>query len=710
MGTEVDGAVLKRTQSSLGKFVKRPALTEKLLRKPPFRFLHDVVHAIVREHGLLEGLYTADELNSDNIKDRDSKMAFLQKLIDVVKLLTDRDLKVRPSKVVAGLEVERTNELLQALGYALEQKLSSADIVRQYLAVSGPETLASKNPTVANGTGASESQQARKEPAKDRSKDKEPAGVDKRKDRSSKPKEKEAARNGISAVAVDVKASDGKGKSKVQNGGVKVSNDPKRKVDKPAKGKDKERSLKRIPSIPEEQQPVPPQTPTVKDRPSHDVAPNSAGNGVETLTNGKQSNERRKRRDSYKESVELGPAPQEDEAKGGSLTMEEENERHRKQNGTGSNSSSRRSSLKKQNSLTPSENNALSEMNQFNGLENSPGPSRQDSGTGVDPPPAIGTARPAPDTIEIATMPEQMAAGGGNTVTTVDPLIAAPESNSRGVVTGKPPMHRQQSVETVLRPRTSLRPPSVRPPSARPGAPRRKEKNVEVILQPNEMQKLGDINVKMEVFNSELLDDDGENLIVIEDPISTVDDVYGGIGGVGAIGSAGMTDGDELSTQHLGQQGQGQEEHQGHLVQQILETQKEFSNHANHDGELLRKPQDTDWSIGQRQSSVKQMELLRESIQKLTRSVNPLGKLMDFIQEDVDSMERELANWQQIYSRSIVELNKERSATENAIEPLKHQLSQIEVSIKEYREMIDSTRATILQNEQKIERLYMTEL
>lgn len=54
------------------------------------------------------------------------------------------------------------------------------------------------------------------------------------------------------------------------------------------------------------------------------------------------------------------------------------------------------------------------------------------------------------------------------------------------------------------------------------------------------------------------------------------------------------------------------------------------------------------------------MESLRESIQKLTRSVNPLGKLMDFIQEDIDSMERELASWQQIYTQSMVELNKER--------------------------------------------------
>jgi TRAF3-interacting protein 1 len=36
---------------------------------------------------------------------------------------------------------------------------------------------------------------------------------------------------------------------------------------------------------------------------------------------------------------------------------------------------------------------------------------------------------------------------------------------------------------------------------------------------------------------------------------------------------------------------------------------------------------------------------LRDSIQTLTRSANPLGKLMDFLQEDVDSMQRELDTW-----------------------------------------------------------------
>ena len=39
------------------------------------------------------------------------------------------------------------------------------------------------------------------------------------------------------------------------------------------------------------------------------------------------------------------------------------------------------------------------------------------------------------------------------------------------------------------------------------------------------------------------------------------------------------------------------------------------------------------------------MKVVTFSFQTLTRSANPLGKLMDFLQEDVDSMQRELETW-----------------------------------------------------------------
>lgn len=111
---------------------------------------------MIRETGFLDGLYTAEELDSNNVKDKDSKIAFLEKLIAAVSMYrckvsqisikyyqdkirlqciiivtettSDINISVRPAKIVAGLEVNKTLELLRALGQAIDNKVSEVTI------------------------------------------------------------------------------------------------------------------------------------------------------------------------------------------------------------------------------------------------------------------------------------------------------------------------------------------------------------------------------------------------------------------------------------------------------------------------------------------------------------------------------------------------------------------------------------------------------
>ncbi|KAG7235134.1 hypothetical protein INR49_025239 [Caranx melampygus] len=130
----MNAAVVKKTQDTLGKVIKKPPLTEKLLSKPPFRYLHDIFSEVIRTTGFMKGLYGENEMKSDNVKDKDSKIVFLQKAIDVVMLVSGEPLAAKPARIVAGHEPEKTNELLQAIAKCCLNKMSSDDAVKRVLA------------------------------------------------------------------------------------------------------------------------------------------------------------------------------------------------------------------------------------------------------------------------------------------------------------------------------------------------------------------------------------------------------------------------------------------------------------------------------------------------------------------------------------------------------------------------------------------------
>ncbi|XP_077022466.1 TRAF3-interacting protein 1-like isoform X2 [Tamandua tetradactyla] len=96
----MNAAVVRRPQEALGKVIRRRPLTEKLLSKPPSRYLHDII---------------------------------TEKAIDVVIMVSGEPLSAKPTRIVAGHEPERTNELLQLIGKCCVNKLSSEDAVKRVL-------------------------------------------------------------------------------------------------------------------------------------------------------------------------------------------------------------------------------------------------------------------------------------------------------------------------------------------------------------------------------------------------------------------------------------------------------------------------------------------------------------------------------------------------------------------------------------------------
>ena len=65
--------VVPRAKELVSALITKPKMSEKLLSKPPFRFLHDTVSAIVNTTGSGTD-YSQDELDSAAITDKPSKV------------------------------------------------------------------------------------------------------------------------------------------------------------------------------------------------------------------------------------------------------------------------------------------------------------------------------------------------------------------------------------------------------------------------------------------------------------------------------------------------------------------------------------------------------------------------------------------------------------------------------------------------------------
>ena len=103
------------TQQCFEQLFSKPKMTQKLLTKPPFRYLHDIFTATMEATNFGQGLYNEGELDAKAITDKDGKMNFLSKLITLVELCIGEEIDVKPAKIVAGHEPEKTNLLLQCL-------------------------------------------------------------------------------------------------------------------------------------------------------------------------------------------------------------------------------------------------------------------------------------------------------------------------------------------------------------------------------------------------------------------------------------------------------------------------------------------------------------------------------------------------------------------------------------------------------------------
>lgn len=132
-------AIIAEAKDKVSQLISKPKMTEKLLAKPPFRFIHDTVSALSAATGFGEGLYSGEELDSAGITDKQAKLNYLDKIFNLVGICKGFQLDVRALKVVQGLEPELTNKFFISLAEcAGNSNIDNNEAVRRCLAGEAP--------------------------------------------------------------------------------------------------------------------------------------------------------------------------------------------------------------------------------------------------------------------------------------------------------------------------------------------------------------------------------------------------------------------------------------------------------------------------------------------------------------------------------------------------------------------------------------------
>ena len=114
-------AAICETQRVLGAIIHRPALTSRMLSRPPISFMYAVFESVREATGFGEGLFDWSTAPTT----RGEKIRFLVKLVACVSAaLDDREIEIRavPNRMVSGTDALGANILLQSLAKAATSK------------------------------------------------------------------------------------------------------------------------------------------------------------------------------------------------------------------------------------------------------------------------------------------------------------------------------------------------------------------------------------------------------------------------------------------------------------------------------------------------------------------------------------------------------------------------------------------------------------
>merc|ERR1712147_288719 len=88
----------------------------------------------------------------------------------------------------------------------------------------------------------------------------------------------------------------------------------------------------------------------------------------------------------------------------------------------------------------------------------------------------------------------------------------------------------------------------------------------------------------------------------------------------------------------------------------------------------------------------------------ITRTTQPIGRVLDFIQEDMESMKKEFEMWSEELIRNQAQINKGSEQNDASLQHLYDELDALAAQISSKRNDINATKAKINANKGMIEK------
>ncbi|OQR70887.1 TRAF3-interacting protein 1-like, partial [Tropilaelaps mercedesae] len=145
------------------------------------------------------------------------------------------------------------------------------------------------------------------------------------------------------------------------------------------------------------------------------------------------------------------------------------------------------------------------------------------------------------------------------------------------------------------------------------------------------------------------------------------------------------------------------DEQEGMLVKQLLETKQQLERGGTGSGSRIQSPLVKDSVYSTRDLNV--IERIREHIQGVSRGALPMGRLLDLLYDDLDSMLTEFNGWREEYLRCDKELRREMSLAQDALAPLQEELEQLDMEIGRESDALHLLKFEIQQASKKLDKV-----